>query len=267
MPDFKSFTENPSLHLISLAAGLRSNGDPIEGNPFPKDDRRHPIWSDATRVAAEELCRVNLKFLKAPPSLNPEAFSPENLAAWKIAFTLERFNVWAARAIQVVWSDRAAEAFAQFLVDYAESWLNVHRESCPAFIRVESFLSDLRLGLIERVEYWKSEAFRYLKEQKVDAESVHVGANPLVDGGLASPQHVSQAWPSATDTGIQADRRAAVDSYIQGVLQQTGQKITRTDIWKSAGYKTRTEFERWQRGDSRTTKAAHRNFTRILTRT
>src|ERR1700680_3389137 len=139
MPGLESFSEKSSLHLISLPAGLRSNGDPIEGNPFPKDDPRHPVWSDATRVAAEELCRVNLKFLKAPSSLNPESFSAENLAAWKVAFTLERFDVWAARAIQVVWSDRAAEAFAQFIVDYAESWLNVHRDASPASIRVETF--------------------------------------------------------------------------------------------------------------------------------
>jgi hypothetical protein len=62
-------------------------------------------------------------------------------------------------------------------------------------------------------------------------------------------------------------RRAAVDSYIQAVFQRTGKRITRAAIWKSAGYKTRTEFERWERGDSRATKAADRNFTRILSGT
>jgi hypothetical protein len=62
------------------------------------------------------------------------------------------------------------------------------------------------------------------------------------------------------------DRRAAVDAYIDEVLRLTGKRITRTDIWKFARYKSRTEFERWERNDAkRPNKAAHERFTRILT--
>jgi len=65
--------------------------------------------------------------------------------------------------------------------------------------------------------------------------------------------------------GSEADRRAAVDAYIDEVFNRTGKRITRTDIWKKAGYKSRTEFERWERNDpNRPNKAAHENFTRIL---
>ena len=61
------------------------------------------------------------------------------------------------------------------------------------------------------------------------------------------------------------DRRAAVDEYIEEVFTKTGERITRTDIWKSAGYKSRTEFERWERDDPiRPNAAAHEIFTRIL---
>ena len=64
-----------------------------------------------------------------------------------------------------------------------------------------------------------------------------------------------------------ANRRAAVDAYIQDVLERTGKKITRADFWKAAGYKTRTEFERWQRSDTKhENKAADANFTRVLTK-
>jgi len=62
------------------------------------------------------------------------------------------------------------------------------------------------------------------------------------------------------------DRRAAVDAYIVEVFEKTGKRIRRTDIWKMAKYKTRTEFERWQRNDAKNSnKTAHENFTRILT--
>jgi hypothetical protein len=63
-----------------------------------------------------------------------------------------------------------------------------------------------------------------------------------------------------------AKRRAAVDAYIDEVFQKTGKRITRTNIWRHARYKTRTEFERWQRNDLKNpNQAAHERFTRILT--
>lgn len=61
------------------------------------------------------------------------------------------------------------------------------------------------------------------------------------------------------------DRRAAVDAYIEEVSKKTGQRITRTDIWKTARYKSRTEFERWERNDpKKPNKSAHQRFTQIL---
>lgn len=66
------------------------------------------------------------------------------------------------------------------------------------------------------------------------------------------------------DTSTESYRRAAVDAFVEKTLRETGKRITRADIWRSAGYKTRAEFERWERCDKRATNAANRNFTRIL---
>jgi hypothetical protein len=63
---------------------------------------------------------------------------------------------------------------------------------------------------------------------------------------------------------VAAQRRRAVDDYIAEVLEKTGKRITRTDFWKAARYRTRTEFERWQRNDPRTTRTANERFTRLL---
>lgn len=61
------------------------------------------------------------------------------------------------------------------------------------------------------------------------------------------------------------ERRAMVNAYIEEVLITTGIRITRKDIWTKAGYKTRTEFERWERGDEKhPNKSANANFRRIL---
>jgi len=61
------------------------------------------------------------------------------------------------------------------------------------------------------------------------------------------------------------DHREMVKAYIEEVRSKTGRRITKRDIWSKAGYQTRTEFERWERQDSkRPNKAADENFTRIL---
>jgi hypothetical protein len=61
------------------------------------------------------------------------------------------------------------------------------------------------------------------------------------------------------------NRRAMVDDYIEEVRLNTRKRIKRKDIWSYAGYDTRTEFERWERQDSkRPNKAAHERFTHIL---
>jgi hypothetical protein len=60
------------------------------------------------------------------------------------------------------------------------------------------------------------------------------------------------------------ERREAVQDYIDEVLEKTEKRITKTDFWKSARYKTRSDFERWQRNDPKTSRTAHERFTRLL---
>lgn len=59
------------------------------------------------------------------------------------------------------------------------------------------------------------------------------------------------------------NRRALIDTFISDVMS-AGQRITRKQIWTVAGYTNATEFERFQRGDARTTQSAKDNFTRVL---
>ena len=54
-----------------------------------------------------------------------------------------------------------------------------------------------------------------------------------------------------------------MDGFIANLLE-AGRKITRKEIWTVAGYKDATEFERFQRGDNRSTQSAIAVFTRVL---
>lgn len=63
----------------------------------------------------------------------------------------------------------------------------------------------------------------------------------------------------------QRSNRAIVKAYIEEVRSKRNKRITKKNIWMAAGYKTRTEFERWEREDPKhPNKAADEAFTRVL---
>jgi hypothetical protein len=70
--------------------------------------------------------------------------------------------------------------------------------------------------------------------------------------------------PGEQSQGIRVERRTLVDNFIAAVLKSTGRKINRKDIWIVAGYSDATEFQRFQRHDTRTTSSAVANFSRVL---
>jgi hypothetical protein len=59
-------------------------------------------------------------------------------------------------------------------------------------------------------------------------------------------------------------RRAEVEAFLAQVWQATGRKAIKKDIWRVAGYKDRTEFERFQKGKHPDNKSATQRFQLIL---
>lgn len=85
--------------------------------------------------------------------------------------------------------------------------------------------------------------------------------------GAANEQATGGSQPAMTPVDLSSaqGRRSAVDAYIAAVFDKTGKKITRADIWRAVGYKTKTEFDRWQRMDRKHSNAtAAANFARFL---
>ncbi len=89
-------------------------------------------------------------------------------------------------------------------------------------------------------------------------------STPLDAEGVTDPT-VARLDALAEKTLIAKQRRAAVDAYIEEVRDKTGRVITRKEFWATAKYSDATEFERWQRNDPNTTRAACQAFERILT--
>jgi hypothetical protein len=58
-------------------------------------------------------------------------------------------------------------------------------------------------------------------------------------------------------------RRQTIDAFI-AKMKQAGRRVTRKDIYTVSGYGDRTEFQRFQRADMRTTASSIANFMRVL---
>ena len=108
---------------------------------------------------------------------------------------------------------------------------------------------------------WRSQVFLGLA--RASEEKIQFWANAAVEHIAGLPKNsppVDGHQPIDFGLTIRDQRKAAINFYIEEVFRVTGKKLRRIDIWTEAGYATRTEFERWERADPRTTKAADKEF-------
>jgi hypothetical protein len=118
-----------------------------------------------------------------------------------------KFDIWAKRGVHVVWSERYEESFAHWLEKYANAWLNEVAHFFPSELGdIGWLLDELRKRLIGRIEYWKSEARRYLIEQAGDRNlCASSPTNPI-----ATPEHGVQSASDGEipDYELAEDRRS-----------------------------------------------------------
>jgi hypothetical protein len=160
----------PAAHidLLRIPEGLRSSGDPVVGNPFRDDDPRHTVWADATQRAEQELRVVNAAGMGVLNEVQPTTPSEARrvIVAFQGQLVTSKFDIWAKRGVHIVWSEPDEQSFAKWLEQYANAWLNEISQFFPAELgNIDWLLEELRTRLIARIEYWKSEARRYLNEQ------------------------------------------------------------------------------------------------------
>ena len=155
--------------LLRIPEGLLTTGDPVDGNPFNGADPRHQVWEDATLVAEAELCRFNSDYVADVDWQETGSDLQQSLNIRFATLACGKFDIWAKRGVHVVWGMRAIPAYDEWLVNYAEEWLKcIHSLLAPADAApsVDEILRATRLRLIGRIEWWKAEARRYVREQR-----------------------------------------------------------------------------------------------------
>lgn len=231
-----------------LPETLFQSQDPIDGNPFAADDVRHDVWKRATARAEQAVHRFHSRLLEQQGAAGMQP----DFQSFVANLVIGRFDIWANRTLSTVDTEEAATAYVGWLREYADASLQAvdhglrrHQLISPEDLETDRIVEDLELRLIARVEHWRAE----MPVQIAKWEAYWRKRRRL------EPPPLNTA----------AERKRAVAEYIAEVSAKTQRRVTRKDLWLAVRYRTATEFERWQRGDPRTTKAAKERFDRLLT--
>jgi hypothetical protein len=173
-------------------------------------------------------------------SLSPEATRYGSQA--RLQFAIERTEIRAKTFLQLVDDIEGLNAFGALLRRIVREGFQEYTGFSMEGARPVGQEEQCVEALMQLVPKWEQAGYERLAKES--------GYTP----GLESAD---------TPGGIAPQRRKAVEDYIAEVARKTGQRITRAEIWKAAGYKEATGFERWER-DNRSTAAAARNIGRVL---
>jgi hypothetical protein len=168
----------------------------------------------------------------------------------RLGYILKRFDIRSEAFLELI-SDIAMQNAYMVVVEHLvrEAW-EEHTGLPPEQLRPASEETEEDARAIEaRKTLWVTAGYKRLaypdQQQTSDVENTSLE-------------------PLASAVAVAGTRRAAVDAYIAEV-RQNGKEITRSNIWKAAGYGSRREFERWERNDSeRQNKTADRRISQVL---
>ena len=199
-----------------------------------------------------------------PPKMDRERFAERKRLGFEYLARIARASAAERKQLLVEWAEKLYDAHTQRRMDLLKSLDDI-----------SPFLADLGLyysGTIEpllaeaRPDDSESEAIRLAIAGRNDYWLEKIALRFPVEAAAEenSGRAAKGAWAGSGDP-IAAKRRAQVDEYIEEVFRVKKKRIFRKAIWKAAGYRGATEFERWQRNEPRSSKKHDRDFTRVLT--
>jgi hypothetical protein len=115
-----------------------------------------------------------------------------------------------------------------------------------------------RIGHIEDLTYHTSEDSM--------RSAIRESLEEIKDRRLRGVSHLPKPLTTSTTKKpviTKDERRELINNFISEVSVAATRRITRTDIWKAAGCRDATSFERFQRND-RVSKSASEAFSRVL---
>jgi hypothetical protein len=191
-----------------------------------------------------------------PPKMDREEFAERKRIGAEYLSRIARASGEKRKELMVEWAEKLYDAHAPRRMGLLKSLAGLPQ-----------LLADLRLFYSATVIPLIAEAHPDDSESEAIRLSI-AGRESDCSAKIALrfPAGAAPQENSGREDPIAVKRRALVDAHIDEVFRLTKKRISRSDIWKEAGYTGATEFERWQRNDLLTSKKANRLFTRILTK-
>ena len=194
--------------------------------------------------------------LESARDVGPSAWAFGDLT--RLEFVMVRFDIRAKSWLTLVSSIQDHNAFGTMLHFFARQAWEEYTGAPPEVLQpaCEQAYQDMD-SIFARVPVWIKAGYQRLSELR-QAQRRPTSQLPLQEQlNAAAIVHLDR-YPNA--------RRCAVNTYLEEARIETGTRITRADIWRSAGYRDSTEFERWERNDKRVNVSANRLFQSILSR-
>jgi hypothetical protein len=128
------------------------------------------------------------------------------------------------------------------------------------------FAQEMRSAVLESPEWTvhlaERATFSILASGEIAVPEHRKGVEELT---VNRPTDVSEnVTPSLPADASAEQKRQAVRAYIEEVTAKTGRRIPRAALWRTVGYGSRTDFERWVRNDPKSTKTADERFRQLL---
>jgi hypothetical protein len=230
--------------------------------------RRDKAAGDAIRVfeSQVEFARVQVRMRERMEEAAREA--PAEARAYgtkaRMQHVLDRLDIRAESLIEFVSDIHMQNAFMTSLENLERFAWEEYTGYPPEVLRPVNGEAHSDWETIHaKVQRWAYEGYKRLASLPKAQPEPKGETVSNADGVPNEPSLLVTASNHGDDGGT--GRRAAVDAYIDEVFSKTKKRITRKDIWQSARYESRTEFERWERNDQkRPNQSAHERFTQIL---
>jgi hypothetical protein len=216
-----------------------------------RSENRQRVWKALESWTPESATQEYAQFASAIEALGVELLQ---LVAWQLSHTLDCNP-------ESTYSETVRSVLLQIEIFLIAEFERTVRDIPGVSDAVgQRQLAQWRARLIKTSEdeIARNVSFsRLLSDSRVLSDSMELSAEPAP----AAPS-IDADCPESETSGF--ERKRLVDDYIALVLKETNVRVTKTAIWKKAGYTDRRQFEGWQRGEERSGSQVDKNIRRVL---
>lgn len=230
--------------LIVLPSCAHSKGAMNKPDRPPLDPRVYELIASAWYVVDQEywLVLASFRFPNVFPKDRP--LPPKQPLQF-----LNLLQVYASRLLKI-----EADQYGQFKNDENyQYWLSTLSERIVEHVRT---VVD-RIRKIDLTQSFENQGVSELEIIYAVRGTLQELINPYTGGvqHLPTPGEIMAPRQGPEEPTVESYNRQRIEDFIRKCAE-SGLKIKRKDIWRVAGYKDRTEFERFQRGDTRNKSAS-----------